>query len=78
MCVQYIYIYVCVQYIYIQYIYMCVCVCTVGTNEGLMFSCNLQRTDMFKNKDDILQHLEKLGGICDCQGSRYIQDYEFE
>nr|KAG5699975.1 hypothetical protein BaRGS_001794 [Batillaria attramentaria] len=31
------------------------------------FECN---TSKYKNRDLILQELEKLGGICDCQGSR--------
>lgn len=34
-------------------------------------SFNLQSTTEYENRDHILQELEKHGGICDCQGSRY-------
>lgn len=43
-------------------------------NLSLMFFCfflTIQSTASYKSKDDILQELEKHGGICDCQGSRY-------
>ena len=27
---------------------------------------------LFKTRDDVMQAVEKLGGICDCQTSRYV------
>lgn len=32
-----------------------------------------QKTTEFESRDKIQVELEKLGGICDCQGSRYIK-----
>lgn len=42
-------------------------------------SCNkcpilllLQSTEEYNSKDEIMRALEKHGGICDCQSSRYV------
>ena len=48
-------------------IHMLVIVC--GTN-GFVVRL-FQTTTKYASRDLILQELEKLGGICDCQGSRY-------
>lgn len=35
----------------------------------------LQSTEEYNSKDQIMRALEKHGGICDCQSSRYVSTY---
>lgn len=45
---------------------------SVGVFITIIFCETLQATQEYGDRDKIMQVLEKHGGICDCQSSRYM------
>ena len=64
---------------------MCVCVSTVVFDSGSRYEIAyppglahflermaFQSSVNFSNREEIMQELERYGGICDCQATRYV------